>query len=163
MAACSTIGIQAVSSLWYAVYLALVLAALAGFAAYDIKSRRVPDWALACFMPVAALALAFYGVAPGYEILLYGLLGLLAGGLPLMAAAMVTDGGVGGGDIKLAALLGLAYGPYGIMAALMIATLTALLIGGLRRGGPTGRVLHLPFVPFIFLGCAVITPILIFR
>lgn len=151
------------SSLWYAVYLALVLTILAGFAAYDIKNRRVSDWALACFMPVAALALAFYGVAPSYEILLYGLLGLLAGGLPLLAAAMVTDGGVGGGDIKLAALLGLAYGPYGIMAALMIATLAVLLLGGLRRGGPTGRALHLPFVPFLLLGCATITPILIFK
>lgn len=151
------------SSPWYAVYLALVLAVLAGFAAYDIKYRRVPDWALACFMPVAALALAFYGVAPGYEVLLYGLLGLMSGGLPLLAAAMVTDGGIGGGDIKLAALLGLAYGPYGIMAALMIATLAALLIGGLRRVGPPRRALHLPFVPFLFLGCAAVTPILIFR
>lgn len=151
------------SSPWYAVYLALVLAILAGFAAYDIKNRRVPDWALACFMPVAVLSLAFYGVAPGYEILLYGLLGLLAGGLPLLAAAMVTDGGIGGGDIKLAALLGVAYGPYGVMTALIVATLGALLIGGLRHGGPTGRALHLPFVPFLFLGCAAITPILIFR
>lgn len=151
------------SSLWYAVYLVLVLTILAGFAAYDIKNRRVSDWALACFMPVAALALAFYGVAPSYEILLYGLLGLLAGGLPLLAAAMMTDGGVGGGDIKLAALLGLVYGPYGIMAALIIATLAALFLGGIRRGGPTGRALHLPFVPFLLLGCAIITPILIFR
>ena len=151
------------SSIWHAVYLALVLLALAGFAVYDIKYRRVPDWALACFTPVAALALAFYGVAPGYEVLLYGLMGLLAGGLPLLAAAIVTDGGIGGADIKLAALLGLVYGPYGIMFALLIATLTALLIGGLRRGGPTGRALHLPFIPFLFLGCATIVPTLIFR
>lgn len=166
MAACSTTGIPLVSSPGRAVYLALVLVIMAGFSVYDIRYRRLPDWMLVCFMPVAALSLAFFGVAPSSEILFYGLLGMVAGGLPLLAGAIASgdgDGGLGGGDIKLAALLGLVYGPYGIMAVLLIAVFAVTIAGSFRRGWSLGQALHLPFVPFLLIGCAAVTSILIFR
>lgn len=49
------IGTPTASSLWPA-YLLTVFSVVAGFAVYDILYRRVPDRALALFMPFAALA-----------------------------------------------------------------------------------------------------------
>ena len=49
------IGTPTASSLWPA-YLLTVFSVVAGFAVYDILYRRVPDRALAFFMPFAALA-----------------------------------------------------------------------------------------------------------
>ena len=49
------IGTPTASSLW-PTYLLTVFSVVAGFAVYDILYRRVPDRALAFFMPFAALA-----------------------------------------------------------------------------------------------------------
>ena len=55
MGAFMMIGTPTASSLWPA-YLLTVFSVVAGFAVYDILYRRVPDRALAFFMPFAALA-----------------------------------------------------------------------------------------------------------
>lgn len=55
MGAFMMIGTPTASSLW-PTYLLTVFSVVAGFAVYDILYRRVPDRALAFFMPFAALA-----------------------------------------------------------------------------------------------------------
>jgi prepilin signal peptidase PulO-like enzyme (type II secretory pathway) len=151
-----------VNSAWRAVYYLLILTAVAWFAVYDAKKKRVPDKALVFFLP-ASLAAPFINVsASGVGIgpqLLDSLSGAAAGFVVLLAAALVSKGGsgVGGGDIKLAAVLGLVYGPAGIIAVLLIASLLAMPAGFIRRKQTGGQILRLPFVPFMAAGCLAVT------
>lgn len=142
------------------IYETLVFCCLTGFAAYDIRTRRVPDRALVFFCPaiLASLPAHMQGTGASFQSALgFSLAGCAAGFLILLSAALLSrDGaGVGGGDIKLAAATGFIYGPYRMLGILMIATLlsacAALIILCRRRG--RARPLSLPFVPFIAAGC----------
>lgn len=141
-------------------YETLAICCLTGFAAYDIRTRRVPDRALIFFCPVALASLPIHMQTAGasfHASLGFSLAGCAAGFLILLTAALLSkDGtGVGGGDIKLAAATGFIYGPYRMLGILMIATLlsacAALIILCRRKG--RARPLSLPFVPFIAAGC----------
>lgn len=142
------------------IYETLVLCWLIGFAAYDIRTRRVPDRALVFFCPTALAALPVHmqGAGASFQSALgFSLAGCAVGFLILLTAALLSKGGagVGGGDIKLAAATGFIYGPYRMLGILMIATLlsacAALIILCRRRG--RARPLSLPFVPFMAAGC----------
>lgn len=61
-------GIPIENNLWTA-YLLTIFFVVAGFAVYDVLYRRVPDWALVFFIPLAALA----PVLQGYFLLNHGL------------------------------------------------------------------------------------------
>lgn len=128
----------------------LVLACTAGFAAYDLRTRRVPDRGLLVFCPAALAApflqwLAAQGgqaslvsanlqneqlfpipaaTAPLSAFLLASLAGAATGFLILLAAALASrDGmGIGGGDIKLATVLGFIYGPSRMATILLTAS-----------------------------------------
>lgn len=130
----------------------LVLACTAGFGAYDLRTRRVPDRGLLAFCPVSLAApflqwLAAQGgqgfptaailqngqifpipaaeaAAPLPNFLLSSLAGAATGFLILLAATLASrDGmGIGGGDIKLAAVLGFIYGPSRMAAILLTAS-----------------------------------------
>lgn len=177
-------------------YRLLVFACIAGFAAYDLRTRRVPDRALLLFCPVAlaapfldaltaslgadtftaqgragaymgtALATAPTG-ATGASLsrflqtlppaFLYSLAGAATGFLILFAAAMASPngGGVGGGDIKLAAAIGFVYGSSRMISILLAASglaVIAALIVNHRNKAITGKMLSLPFVPFLIVG-----------
>ncbi len=153
-------GIPTVSDLAALTYETLAICCLAGFAAYDIRTRRVPNRALVFFCPVALASLPIHMQTAGasfHASLGFSLAGCATGFLILLSAALLSNGGtgVGGGDIKLAAATGFIYGPYRMLGILMIATLLsacAALIILCRRRGRT-RPLSLPFVPFIAAGC----------
>lgn len=148
------IGIPAVNSFEMIYYLFLLLC-LTAFAIYDIKHKRVPDLALACFLPYILLSMFFDGTAsqlPG----LMPAMGMLIGGGTLLFSAMITNGGIGGGDIKLCALLGFVYGPYGIILILFLATIMVMMFG-LSFRNQAGHLLHLPFVPFLAVSCCAVT------
>lgn len=158
-AAFLTTGIPTVSNLALT-YETLVFCCLTGFAAYDIRTRRVPDQALVFFCPavLASLPVHMQGAGASFQSALgFSLAGCAAGFLILLSAALLSRGGagVGGGDIKLAAATGFIYGPYRMLGILMIATLlsacAALIILCRRKG--RARPLSLPFVPFIAAGC----------
>ena len=151
-----------------AVYYLLVLLTIAGFAAYDAKMKRVPDKALVFFLPAALAAPfinAFASIAgvtgAGSFILpfLSSLIGAAAGAAVLLAAALVSKNGcgVGGGDIKLATILGFAYGPFDTIGILLLASLLALLMGLVRMKRADEKALHMAFVPFVAVGCLVVT------
>lgn len=149
------IGTPAVNN-WELIYYALLLLVLSAFAVYDAKHKRVPDLALACFLPFALLSLPLHataGVFPALPFWLSPMLGVLAGGGILLIAAMVTGGGIGGGDIKLTAILGFVYGPYGILFALLFATPLAMGFGLWEQRRTGNHRFSLPFVPFLAMGC----------
>ena len=153
-------GIPTVSDLICLTYETLALCCLTGFAAYDIRTRRVPNRALVFFCPtvLASLPVHMQGTGASFQSALgFSLAGCAGGFLILLTAALLSKGGtgVGGGDIKLAAATGFIYGPYRMLGILMIAALLsacAALIILCRRRGRT-RPLSLPFVPFIAAGC----------
>lgn len=159
MAASLTTGIPTVSDIISLTYETLVLCCLTGFAAYDIRTRRVPNRALVFFCPAALASLPIHMQTAGasfWGALGFSLAGCTVGFLILLTAALLSKGGagVGGGDIKLAAAAGFIYGPYRMLGILMLAALLsacAALITLCRLRGKAKR-LSLPFVPFIAAG-----------
>ena len=126
----------------------------AGFAVYDVKTRRVPDRALFVFCAYAFWApfLRYPGISGGTEdAWAFGssLMGAAAGFLLLLFAALVSKegAGIGGGDIKLTAVLGYVYGPYRLAGILLTASLLASLAAFLSREQKS-----IPFVPFLAAG-----------
>ena len=154
MAACLTIGIQNVNSLWIC-YHSLSLLCLAAFAEYDIRHRKIKNAALIPFFFWCLLSipvnLSMVPIIPAF-CFLEAVMGFLFGGLLLLIAAMVSNNGIGGGDIKLAALLGILYGPYGVLFILTAASLSALAFQALERFFYYRKWNTLPFAPFLFLG-----------
>lgn len=161
---CLTTGTRTVNSWILSLYEPLVALCIAGFAAYDLKKKRVPDRALLFFCPLAFLApfvhIGFFGNQPLLLISLFcSLGGAAAGFLILLSAAMLSpDGaGIGGGDIKLAAVMGFIYGPSRMLAILLIASgLATCLSVAAGRKHREGK-LSLPFVPFLMAGSLAVT------
>ena len=108
-------------------YFAVICIVLIGFSIYDIRTRRVPNRALAAFSPIVLLCPFLPGAESLFHALIQSLFGAACGFGVLLTAALVSkDGsGIGGGDIKLAGLIGFVFGPYRIMAILLLATLLA--------------------------------------
>jgi prepilin signal peptidase PulO-like enzyme (type II secretory pathway) len=169
-AACSTTGIPTVNSAWQAAYYLFILLAVAGFAIYDIKTRRVPNKALVLFCTVAPASpvlnalITYSGVFDRSNLivpLLVSVMGAAAGFIVLLAAAIASKGGngVGGGDIKLAAVLGFIYGPAGIISILLVASLLALPAGLIQMKRSGGQTLRMAFVPFTAAGCLAVTAV----
>lgn len=151
-------GIPTVNSEIPAVaYYLLLILIVAVFACYDLKHKRVPNRALAYFMPYVCLSLPinyfFFEIKPAGTLPGSAILGAAFGGMIMMAAALATNGGIGGGDIKLTFLLGLVYGPYGILLILLIAAPSALLIGLFKKLFYGEKTIRLALVPFILFGC----------
>lgn len=151
------IGILTANDLLVLLYETLVIYCLAGFAFYDLLSRKVPDRALILFCPVALAAPFVAAFLKGQSVLTAcgnSLTGAAASFFILLAAALVTHNGtgIGGGDIKLGAILGFIYGPEKMVIILLtasaLAAITALVV---RRKKPRGN-LALPFVPFLAIG-----------
>jgi prepilin signal peptidase PulO-like enzyme (type II secretory pathway) len=113
------------------VMLAVVVLALAGGAAADLRCGILPDpftlFPLALVVGAGAMT---HDAAPA--------IGAAIVAVPFAAAALVTRGrGMGWGDVKLAALGGALLGAGGATVAFMLAAIAAYVIaratGGLRR------------------------------
>ena len=154
-------GIPTVNRSPLFLYELLVSACIAGFAAYDLKKRRVPDRALLLFLPFALAAplvrAGLFGTALLPLLFLFSFTGAAAGFLVLLAAALVSEegAGIGGGDIKLAGIMGFIYGPSRMLAVLLIASGLAACVS-LAAGRKKG-MLSLPFVPFLMAGSLAVT------
>lgn len=153
-------------------YLPTAFFCVAGFAVYDIRSRRVPDRALAFFLPFAALSpvlrlfpLWEAGLHPIWflPIWLDALSGAMFGFTVLLAAALVSgSSGMGGGDIKFAGVLGLIYGVSGMALIFLIAAALAMPTALFIRRFSGKRMLSMPFLPFLACGCLVATVVQLF-
>ncbi len=136
-------------------YYSAVCVVLIVFSLYDIKTRRVPNKALAAFAPIVLLKPFLSGTESIFPALLQSFFGAVCGFGVLLAAGLVSKNGagIGGGDIKLAGLIGFAFGPYGMMAILLLAALLAAPIGVIYiRRKKSEAVLHMAFVPFMTVG-----------
>ena len=144
----------------YYEYYVFVFAIIAVLSIYDFQYKRVPNAALVCFLPIALLSPLFTSLngAEAFRSFVLSLLGAFAGFTILLAATLASKNnqGVGGGDIKLAAILGYIYGPYGIIGILLIASIITLPIGAAMKRKHNEK-LHLPFVPFMAVGCMFVT------
>lgn len=149
-------------------YLLTAFLVIVGFAFYDIFHRRVPDRALAFFIPLAAAAplikawFALYcGQSPLslWPIFAESLTGALLGFSIPLAAAMASGGtGMGGGDIKFCGVLGLIYGPSGMSIVFLVSAVCAMpIILMIRRIGRDWHSLSIPFLPFLACGCSAAT------
>ena len=150
MAACLTIGIQNVNSLWIC-YHSLSLLCLAAFAEYDIRHRKIKNAALIPFFFWCLLSipvtLSMVPIIPAF-CFLEAVMGFLFGGLLLLIAAMVSNNGIGGGDIKLLFLTGLFLGWQKNLLCLLLACVVGILWGLVRaKRGQQG----LPWGPGIAL------------
>ncbi len=157
-------GIPTVNNRCLFLYELLAFACIAGFAAYDLKKRRVPDRALLIFLPFALMAPIIYAwpfwSGPLLPIrLFYSITGMAAGFLVLLAAAMVSKqgAGIGGGDIKLAAVMGFIYGPSRMLTVLLIASGLAACVSLAAGRKRKDKLLSLPFVPFLMIGSLIVT------
>ena len=143
----------------------MLLLLIAGFALYDIRHKRVPNKALAISLPfflVSPFLLA--GVQSMTEcipVLLGGVFGGALGFGVLLVAALLSKAGagVGGGDIKLAAAMGFAYGANDILCILCIASLLCIPAAAISSRAKPGQALSLPYVPFMAIGCLLLTGI----
>lgn len=157
-------GIPTVNRSPLFLYELLASACIAGFAAYDLKKRRVPDRALLLFLPFALMA-PLIRTRPSWSgsLLLYrslcSLAGAAAGFLILLAAAMGSKegAGIGGGDIKLAAVMGFIYGPARMLTVLLIASGLAACVSLAVKCRKKNEMLSLPFVPFLMAGSLAVT------
>ena len=155
------------NSVWTG-YLLITFFVVAGFAVYDTLYRRVPDRALAFFLPLAALApliqvyfILEYDRMPIFiwPIVTEALVGALLGFCIPLAAAMAAGGnGRGGGDIKFGGVLGLVYGPSGMALVFLVAAVFAMPVVLLfRRLFRNQQPVAIPFLPFLACGCSVAT------
>ena len=154
----------------FLLYGVLVCLCILGFAIYDLRNQRVPDLALAFFLPVALLSPFFRAMAfPIWKLFLpsaiISLGGAAAGFGILLSAAFFSEGGtgIGGGDIKLAAIMGFIYGPSQMIGILLIASILAALAAFLIKSRRGNGCLSLPVVPFLAAGSLAVTVTLILR
>jgi leader peptidase (prepilin peptidase) / N-methyltransferase len=129
-----------------------LLALLAVVTVTDLRSRLVPDLALAAALAVALplCLLSDPASVPGRLIAAAG-----AGGF-LLVAALVRPGGMGLGDVKLAAVIGFYLGSR-VVEALAIAFAAGSVAGLVivaRHGWSAGRR-TIPFAPCLALGALV--------
>lgn len=156
-------GIPTVNDRILFLYELLAFACIAGFAAYDLKKKRVPDRALLLFLPFALAApmirTGAFGTALLPLLFLYSFMGAAAGFVILLAAAMLSKegAGIGGGDIKLAAVMGFIYGPARMLSVLLIASGLAACVSLAVRHQRKKDMLSLPFVPFLMIGSLIVT------
>ena len=118
----------------------------------DLRSRLIPDGALAVSLTVA-LAVCLLSEPAGVPQRL--LAGVAAGGF-LLIAALIRPDGMGLGDVKLAGVLGIYLGAR--VAEAMAVAFAAGSVAGLvllARHGWSARSRTIPFAPFLAIGALV--------
>jgi leader peptidase (prepilin peptidase)/N-methyltransferase len=129
------------------------LVALLGVVTFsDLRTRLIPDRALAASLAIALPVCLLTDPGGLPERLLAG---LAAGGF-LLAAVLVRPNGMGLGDVKLAGVLGVYLGA-GVTVAMLLAFATGSIAGLvlLARHGWSARSRTIPFAPFLAIGALV--------
>jgi leader peptidase (prepilin peptidase)/N-methyltransferase len=118
----------------------------------DLRTRLVPDGALAASLAIAVPVCLLSDSGAMLERLVAG---LGASGF-LLAAALIRPDGMGFGDVKLAGVLGIYLGAAVIEA--MVVAFAAGSVAGLvllARHGWEARSRTIPFAPFMAIGAMV--------
>lgn len=118
----------------------VLLAVLLGCAAWDLKSRRIPN---ALLLAGALLWLGFHILSPWAGLLR----AFVTFAICLLCRAALKNA-LGLGDVKLLILLALFLPPAELITSLLLSFLAAAAWALLRRKK------HLPLAPFLLLGAA---------
>lgn len=144
--------------LWYQIFTLLLMLP---FAWYDFRHHKVCNAALLAFLPWCLLSLPIAQISapwlPLSLLLLRCFMGFLSGSLMLFMISLATGGGIGGGDIKFVALLGMLYGALHTFLLIFVAALLVLIHMGLQFLHRRQYTRHVPFVPYLWGGCALVT------
>ncbi len=158
-------------------YSLLVFVCIGGFAAYDLRTRRVPDKALLLFSPIALAAPFLDALAASLDTCSFmaqdglGCMSIAMAVAPTEAAGISLSrflqalppsllsslaGAATGFLILFAAAMGFAYGPSRMTAILLaasgLAAIAALIVRHRNKRTNTHKMLSLPFVPFLVAG-----------
>jgi len=110
----------------FVIVMTLVLVLTA--AAYDLKSREIPDWISLVLLGAAALAAGLSVDAMPWS---WRVIGLLVGfGLGALLFAL---GAMGGGDAKLMAAMGAALGVPALLVTLLFSAVAGGVLAGIAR------------------------------
>jgi leader peptidase (prepilin peptidase) / N-methyltransferase len=139
-------GLGAGGASWAAVQLVL-----AGVAAYDFATRRIPNLVIVPVSLGAVITRAAFERSALLEVVAAGCLAFLL----FLALALVLRGGLGMGDVKLAGMLGFLLG-HAVLPALVVGTVA----GGLTSvvilvSAPSMRGRTIAYGPYLCLGGAV--------
>lgn len=159
-------GTPIVNSVPVIIYDSVICAILIAFSVYDIKTRRVPNKALAAFLPVVLLGPFLSGPNAYWSAVVQSFLGAVCGFAILLIAGLVSKNGtgIGGGDIKIAGLIGFAFGPYMVMGILLFSSIIAAPFGFIHmRRKKSERPLHIAFVPFLAAGSLIAMAVKLFH
>jgi prepilin peptidase CpaA len=138
--------------------LVLTIALVAVATAWDLRTRRIPNWLT---VPLAAAGLLLHAAANGPAGAGFSALGCLAGLVILLIPCFLRW--VGAGDVKLLAAIGALQGPalvlraglYGILAGGLL-SLGVLLVSRLAARASTSsqplRRVTLPYGPALAVG-----------
>ena len=118
----------------------------------DLRTRLVPDGALAASLAIAVPVCLLADPAGMPERLAAG----LGAATFLLAAALIRPNGMGLGDVKLAGVLGVYLGA-AVIEAMVVAFAAGSVAGVvlLVRHGWKARSRTIPFAPFLALGALV--------
>lgn len=142
-------------SVWFAVGLAVYLAAGVAIVWIDLDVHRIPDRVLAPTVGALLVTTSWGSVTDGPQVWLHA--GLGAAGVGLFFVVLAVVGSMGRGDVKLALVTGMMLGPLGwpvVVAAVVAAVLVGALVGVvmLVRGHRGSD--HFAFGPAIVAGAA---------
>lgn len=138
----------------------IMIIAFAGVAAaFDIKTRRIPNKLVLCMLGARLLTIScylFWDTQAALSGLLDAALGFLIGGGIFLAVYLINRDGLGGGDVKFAAAAGLFLGLGSIIPAIFIGTALAGIAGlALIFLKKITRKDKLPLAPFLLAGIMV--------
>jgi prepilin signal peptidase PulO-like enzyme (type II secretory pathway) len=134
---------------WYGVLVFTFVATIAWLAAFDVRTRRIPNRVVYPAIGVASVTALVNPTGPWYWFAVGGLVG--AGLLGVIA--LVAPDGMGMGDVKLAGLIGLIAGWPGVLVALFVAFAAGAVAGiALVAAHRLERGSAVPFAPALFLG-----------
>jgi leader peptidase (prepilin peptidase) / N-methyltransferase len=123
---------------------------LAGVAAYDVATRRIPNRVTVPVSVGAVIARAAFERSALLEVVVAGCLAFLF----FLLLAVVFRGGLGMGDVKLAGMLGFLLG-HAVLAALVVGALAGGLTSAvILVAAPTMRGRTIAYGPYLCLGGA---------
>jgi len=147
----ATVPLLLITSLWVAVFEALLVMAV-----IDIRLGIIPD-EINIFLGVVGIFLAIFSGGQG-SAAMSAIIGAAAAGIFFAVLIAVTYGkGMGMGDLKLAIPLGLLFGWPGIVLVAIFAFVLGAIVGvaAIVRGENTMKG-TLPFGPFLALGATAV-------
>jgi len=150
---------------WHTLLYFVFCSALIVITFIDLDFQIIPDRITLSGIPLGLIAGTFILPDPFSRFSLLGIknsfIGMLGGFVffylvALVGSAIFKKEALGGGDIKMMAMIGAVMGWKAVLLTTFLGSLAGALIGiGLMAGRGGGRMMRIPFGPFLALGAVV--------